>query len=300
MGKLGGMELNYHSDLDIIFVYEGEGETRPVEGTDADRFRGLTNPEYFSRLAQRIISVLTLMTREGYVYQIDTRLRPSGNQGPLVTSLPAFERYHCSSAQMWERQALTKARVVAGSPAFAGRIEELIRRLVFERPLAGNLREEIYRLRGRMETEIAREGADHLNIKTGRGGMVDVEFLAQYLQLRHGAEHPNLRRTNTLGILQSLLDEGLLTETDYDALVGGYKFLRRLENKLRLIHDQSINELSGERAYLIKLARRLGYTDRPLSPDKVLMEDYRQVTGRIREIFERFLGPDQAPGPQQR
>jgi glutamate-ammonia-ligase adenylyltransferase len=295
MGKLGGMELNYHSDLDIIFVYEGEGETRPVAGTDKERFRELTNPEYFSRLAQRVISVLTLITREGYVYQIDTRLRPSGNQGPLVTSLPAFERYHRSSAQLWERQALTKARVVVGSPAFAGRIEELIGQLVFERPLAGDLKEEIYRLRGRMETEIAREGADHLNIKTGRGGMVDVEFLAQYLQLRHGQECPSLRQTNTLGILQALLDEGLLTETDHESLAGGYKFLRRLENKLRLIHDQSINELSGERAYLIKLARRLGYADRPLSPDKVLLEDYRQVTGKIREIFERFLGPDQAP-----
>ncbi len=190
MGKLGGMEINYHSDLDIIFIYQGEGETRPVAGSEAERFRPLSNPEYFARLAQRVISVLTLVTREGYVYQIDTRLRPSGNQGPLVTSLDAFERYHRQSAQLWERQALTKARVVAGPQALARQITELIRQIVYESPLPPGLREEIHRLRARMETEIARESAEHFNIKTGRGGMVDVEFLVQYLQLRHGAEYP--------------------------------------------------------------------------------------------------------------
>ncbi len=291
MGKLGGMELNYHSDLDIIFIYEGEGETRPVPGTDPERFRQQSNQEYFSRLAQRIISVLTLMTREGYVYQIDTRLRPSGNQGPLVTSLPAYQRYHESSAQLWERQALTKARVVTGPPDFARRIEALNRSIVYERPLPAGLREEIYRLRARMEAEIAREGAAHLNIKTGRGGMVDVEFLAQYLQLLHGGERPTLRETNTLKTLQALQVEGLLEENDFTVLTGGYKFLRRLENKLRLVHDQSINELSADRAYLVKLARRLGYPDRPRRPDEVFLEDYRLVTEKIRAVFDRFLGP---------
>jgi glutamate-ammonia-ligase adenylyltransferase len=291
MGKLGGMELNYHSDLDIIFIHEGDGETRPVDGTDPQRFRGMTNQEYFSRLAQRVISVLTLMTREGYVYQIDTRLRPSGNQGPLVTSLPAYARYHQGPAQLWERQALTKARVVAAPEAFARRIEALNRRLIFERPVAPGLKEEIFRLRGRMETEIARENAAHLNIKTGRGGMVDVEFLAQYLQLLHGAGRPSLRQSNTLGILRALKNEGLLSEADHTVLRRGYKFLRRLENKLRLVHDQSINELSGERAYLVKLARRLGYPEHVKRPDEALMEDYRRVTENIRAVFDRFLGP---------
>jgi glutamate-ammonia-ligase adenylyltransferase len=293
MGKLGGMELNYHSDLDIIFIYEGEGENRPVAGTDPDRFRPQTNQEYFSRLAQRIISVLTLITREGYLYQIDTRLRPSGNQGPLVTSLPAYERYHQSSAQLWERQALTKARVVAGPPPFARRIAELNRHIVYQRPLPPELRTEICRLRNRMEVEIAKEGEDHFNIKTGRGGMVDVEFIAQYLQLRYGADRPALQENNTLRSLEALKGEGILTGPDYMALADGYKFLRRLENRLRLVHDQSINELSGDRAYLVKLARRLGYPERPRRPDEVFLEDYRAVTRRIRDIFNRILCPEQ-------
>ncbi len=294
MGKLGGRELNYHSDLDIIFIYEGDGETRPAPGCDAERFREQTNPEYFSRLAQRTISVLTLMTREGTVYQIDTRLRPSGNQGPLVTSLAAFERYHEASAQLWERQALTKARSVVGPDALAGRIDRLIGCCVYQRPLPAGLKEEIYRLRGRMEAEIAREGEEHYNIKTGRGGMVDVEFVVQYLQLLHGGTHPALRTTNTLQALQRLQEEGLLSQATYTALEGGYKFLRRVENRLRLVHDQSINELSGDRTYLLRLARRLGYPDRPRHPADVFLEDYHRTTEEIRRVFEQYLGPGTA------
>ncbi len=289
MGKLGGAELNYHSDLDIIFIYEGEGENRPVEGTDPERFRSLTNPEYFARLAQRVISVLTLMTREGCVYQIDTRLRPSGNQGPLVTSLAAYRRYHQDTAQVWERQALTKARVVAGPTDFAARIEALNQELVYERPVPEGLAEEIARLRGRMETEIAKEGAETFNIKTGRGGMVDVEFLVQYLQLLHGGTKPALRQNGTMKALDELHREKLLDEADYQALSSGYQFLRRLENKLRILHDHSISELSGERDYLAKLARRLGYPDRPRRPEQVFLEDYREVTEKIRAVFDRHL-----------
>ncbi len=296
MGKQGGMELNYHSDLDIIFIYEGEGETRPVAGTEADRFKQQSNPEYFSRLAQRIISVLTLMTREGFVYQIDTRLRPSGNQGPLVTSLAAYERYHESSAALWERQALTKARVVLGPERLTKRIEELNRQFVYEKPVPEGLKEEICRLRARMETEIARENEGHFNIKTGRGGMVDVEFIVQYLQILHGRNYPGLRNNNTLQALNALHQEGLLDEEDLNALESGYKFLRRLENRLRLVHDQSINELSGEPGYLLKLARRLGYPDRPRRPDEVFLEEYRVVTEKIRAIFDRLLETKEPEG----
>ncbi|MFA7534928.1 MAG: bifunctional [glutamate--ammonia ligase]-adenylyl-L-tyrosine phosphorylase/[glutamate--ammonia-ligase] adenylyltransferase [Desulfuromonadales bacterium] len=292
MGKLGGMELNYHSDLDIIFIYEGEGETRPAAGTEPERFRPQSNPEYFARLAQRIISVLTLMTREGYVYQIDTRLRPSGNQGPLVTSLAAFERYHTQSAQLWERQALTKARVVVGPEPLARRIGELVRQIVFERPLPAGSKEEIYRLRARMESEIARESSEGFNIKTGRGGLVDVEFLSQYLQLLHGAEHPRLQASNTLKILAALRDAGLLAAADFTVLDNGYRFLRRVENRLRLVHDQSISQLSGDRAYLVRLARRLGYPERPRRPDEAFLDEYRQTTEKIRAVFDRFIAPE--------
>ncbi len=291
MGKLGGMELNYHSDLDIIFIYEGDGKTRPTTGTDSTRFRPQTNQQYFARLAQRIISILTVMTQEGHVYEIDTRLRPSGNQGPLVTSLPAYREYHKGSAAPWERQALIKARVVAGPKALADSYDALTAEIVYEQPLPENLAEEIYRLRQRMEKELGREDAQHRNIKTGRGGMVDVEFIAQYLQLRHGKETKSLRCRNTVETLESLRNENLISEIDCENLVSGYKFLRRLENKLRLVHDQSINQLTSEPAYIAKLARHLGYPDSTGHPEHFFKEEYTKTTQTIRDVFERILNP---------
>ena len=290
-GKLGGMELNYHSDLDIIFIYEDEGETQPVEGTDPNRFKAMGNQQYFARLAQRIISVLTLMTKEGYVYQIDTRLRPSGNQGPLVTSLPAYREYHEKTAAPWERQALIKARVSAGSGSLDKKFDELTEQIVYDRPLPENLQDEIYRLRQRMEKEIGRETEQQLNIKTGRGGMVDVEFLVQYLQLKHGYAFPSIRCRNTLDALSALHKESLLTNAEYLSLSFGYKFLRRLENKLRLVHDQSINELSSDSSSLTKLAKHLGYPDKPRPAADAFYDEYASITQKIRTVFDLYLKP---------
>lgn len=293
MGKLGGLELNYHSDLDIIFIYDSEGCTRPIAGTDPARFRELSNHEYFAKLAQRIITALTLVTREGAVYEIDTRLRPSGNQGPLVTSFSAFKRYHQESAQPWERQAMTKARVVCAPEEFGGRLQQLISELAFDRPVPDNLQSEIYRLRRRMEKEIAKETEEHFNIKTGRGGMVDVEFIAQYLQLRYARQIKDLWQQNTLEILRVLAKNDILHVSEAERLINGYKFLRRLENRLRLLHDQSINELSLEAKSLRKVARRLGYGKKGLVPEKEFLEEYHSVTNEIRSLFEMYLNPHQ-------
>ncbi|WP_303720912.1 bifunctional [glutamate--ammonia ligase]-adenylyl-L-tyrosine phosphorylase/[glutamate--ammonia-ligase] adenylyltransferase [Malonomonas rubra] len=293
MGKLGGWELNYHSDLDIIFIYDSEGQTRPAAGTDPVRFRQLSNHEYFAKLAQRIITALTLVTREGTVYEIDTRLRPSGNQGPLVTSYSAFKRYHRETAQPWERQAMTKARVVCGPPEFAGRLQQLISELAFDRPMPDNLQSEIYRLRSRMEKEIAKETEAHFNIKTGRGGMVDVEFIAQYLQLRYARQIKALWQQNTLEVLRVLAQNDILHTSEAKQLINGYKFLRRLENKLRLLHDQSINELAGDQKSLRKITRSLGYGEKGLVPEKEFLEQYHLVTEGIRQLFENYLNPHQ-------
>ncbi|SEA76923.1 glutamate-ammonia-ligase adenylyltransferase [Desulfuromusa kysingii] len=292
MGKLGGLELNYHSDLDIIFIYEEEGETRPVAETSPERFKKISNREYFSKLAQRIITILTLVTREGAVYKIDTRLRPSGNQGPLVSSFSAFKLYHRESAQPWERQAMTKARVVCGPAEFSEQLQNIITRLTFERPLPDNLQSEIYRLRRRMEQEGAREGDDHFNIKTGRGGMVDVEFITQYLQLLHAGDIEGLRRQNTISLLECLAANDILPKVDADVLISGYKFLRRLENKLRLLYDQSINELSAHNRGFRKAAYSLGYNGSEREREQAFLEEYQELTGKIRHLLDKYLKPE--------
>jgi len=282
MGKLGGSELNYHSDLDIIFVYDHQGTTSGE--------KKISNHEYFAKLAQKIISILTMQTREGYVYKIDTRLRPSGNAGPLVTSLDSFLDYHRKEAQVWERQALTKARVVLGDEVLADQLHSVIRHTVYGFSIDDDGRGEIHRLRMRMENELARESGGSYNIKTGRGGMVDVEFAVQYLQLKYGCRYPELRSTSTIVALKEVKTLGLVSAADAETLLSGYKFLRKLENRLRIIHDYSSNDLSGQRSYLNKLARRLGYDSALKNPGTVLICDYEETTGRIRDCYDRILG----------
>lgn len=282
MGKLGGEELNYHSDLDIIFIYDHQGTT--------DGERQISNHEYFAKLAQKLILILSTTTREGYVYKLDTRLRPSGNAGPLVTSLESFLSYHRTEAQIWERQAMAKARVVIGVPTLRSSIDAVIRQMVYGASLGDDGRQEIHRLRMRMETEIAKETAGSYNIKTGRGGMVDVEFIAQYLQLRHGQHFPELRTQSTVVALKEIQTLGIISSEDAEALISGYKFLRKLENRLRLLHDHSINDLTGDQRYLDKLARRLAYDPQLRHPGKVLLKDYEATTEAIRDVYERILG----------
>ncbi|MCL2760513.1 MAG: bifunctional [glutamate--ammonia ligase]-adenylyl-L-tyrosine phosphorylase/[glutamate--ammonia-ligase] adenylyltransferase [Desulfuromonadales bacterium] len=279
MGKMGGRELNYHSDLDIIYIFDNQGYT--------DGEKEISNHEYFAKLGQKIIAVLTTLTREGYVYKLDTRLRPSGNAGPLVTSLETFKEYHKNEAAIWERQALTKARVVFGNNNLKNEIEKVIEQTVYGCSIDKSGAEEIYRLRMRIENEIARESDKNYNIKTGRGGMVDVEFIVQYLQLKCGHEQHSIRSTNTLIALKNISESGIINNEDAETLISGYKFLRKLENRLRIIHDYSINDLGGTREYLDKLALKLGYNPKLRHPGEALIKEYEETRETIRDIFEK-------------
>jgi glutamate-ammonia-ligase adenylyltransferase len=281
---MGGFELNYHSDLDIIYIYDQQGTT--------DGEKPITNHEYFAKLGQKIISILSTQTREGYVYKIDTRLRPSGNAGPLVTSLGSFRTYHADEAQVWERQALTKARVVIGRPDLKNELEKILTTTVYGATAGDEERKEIRRLRMRMENELAKETKGSYNIKTGRGGIVDVEFIVQYLQLKFGSEFDAVRSTSTVVALKAFRQARLIADGDAETLLAGYKFLRRLENRLRIIHDYSMNDLSGSPGYLDKLARRLGYDPKLRHPGELFMADYEKTTTAIRDCFDRVFGEE--------
>ncbi|TLN02791.1 bifunctional [glutamate--ammonia ligase]-adenylyl-L-tyrosine phosphorylase/[glutamate--ammonia-ligase] adenylyltransferase, partial [bacterium] len=286
MGKFGGAELNYHSDLDIIYVYDHQGNTNGE--------RRISNREYFAKLGQKIILILSTPTREGYAYKIDTRLRPSGNAGPLVTSLESFESYHREESQVWERQALTKARLVHGEGPLRESIEKVVSETVYGSSADEEVRGEIHRLRMRMEHELARETAGSYNIKTGRGGMVDVEFVVQYLQLKYGRDYPDFRSVATLEALKAIRTASLLSEEDFLTLHDGYTFLRHLENRLRLIHDYSMNALGGSISYLNRLARRLGYEEKLRNPGESLMADYGRITTGVRQVYDRVFGVEVA------
>jgi glutamate-ammonia-ligase adenylyltransferase len=284
LGKLGGQELGYHSDLDLLFVYPGEGDGETAGGS-----RGtLSAREYYAKLAQRFLAFLQMHLREGRLYAIDARLRPSGNQGMLVVSERAFRLHHESRAQLWERQALIKARGAAGDAVFSQALLSQVRdRLVYQRPLPPSAGQEIHRLRERMEHELSGESDVSYNPKTGRGGLVDVEFATQFLQLREGHRAAELRQTNTLKALEALTQMGHLSRTDAASLSLGYLFLRRTETRLRIIHGESMVRLPTQGRSLQTLARRLGYLG-SRGPAQFL-DDYRAHREEVRSVYMRIL-----------
>lgn len=241
----------------------------------------------FHQGGTRLISVLQVQTREGYVYKIDTRLRPSGRSGSLVSSCAAFARYHQTSSQLWERQALIKARAVAGDPAIKSQVDEMLEQFTYRAEIDAGGVAEIDHLRARMEQELARESGSRFNIKTGRGGIVDIEFLVQMLQLRYGQHHPALRQRATLPALDALHTCGILPTDDFQLLSHGYRFLRTLENRLRIERDQPVEALESSDGQLFSVARRLGYEGKTAAD--LLLTEYQRQREAIRACYTRWF-----------
>ncbi len=273
MGKMGGAEMNYSSDLDMIFIYEGSENSR----------------EYFTRVAQRMIMVLTSPTGEGVLYRIDMRLRPSGQAGPLVTTFDAFEAYHRERSMVWEQQAMTKARWVAGDEDFREKVSDLIVDLTYGRPFGLDGLDEIVRVRGRMEEEIAREGkGDHYDIKAGFGGLVDVEFAVQVLQLAHGGAIESLRTPTTVEALDAMSNAGLVNEKQYNILRRAYLFYREIENRSQIYQDRSDPRIPKDVRKARPLARRLGYQNNDEGAVRFLDEVVR-TRKAVRQGFEEIV-----------
>jgi glutamate-ammonia-ligase adenylyltransferase len=286
-GKLGGRELDYNSDLDLIFVYNA--------GPEAQSRSGLPAHEFYVRVGQKLLTYLSAPTEEGIAYKIDMQLRPSGKAGPLVSSLDAFREYHKTSSQLWERQALIKTRHVAGDLKLGKEVERIAAAFAYGRGLERDEVGEIHYLRMRMERELAREDETRFNLKKGRGGLVDIEFLTQMLQLEHAHRHPKLRRRETLAALGALHDSKILKPPEYRLLSEGYLFLRRLDHRLRLERDQSIDAFEAEPARLESIAQALGYgaggrgkNFRANSGNR-LLRDYQARREKIRACYERFF-----------
>ncbi|HVU01977.1 MAG TPA: bifunctional [glutamate--ammonia ligase]-adenylyl-L-tyrosine phosphorylase/[glutamate--ammonia-ligase] adenylyltransferase [Polyangiaceae bacterium] len=293
VGKLGGGDIGYGSDLDVLFIYDDE---KTPEEQHA--------PEHFSRLAQRMIRLISEPHAVGPGYELDTRLRPSGSHGLLVTSLPAFARYHGvpldgsdaeperltvrSSGAAWERQALLRARFCAGDAALGARAIALAHVAAYERgaPPA----EELHHLRLRLEVEHGRERPGRFDFKVGRGGLLDVEFAAQWLQMRHGRD-PRVRTTDVVGALHQLQDSGYLSRAAFESLRDGYLFLRRLEQRIRVVHGTNATVVDSTAAGLAKLARRMGIFGTPdQSEGEALLEAYADFTEEIRRTYLEVLG----------
>ncbi len=291
LGKLGGHELRYSSDLDIIFINDSAGE-------ETDGPRVVSSREFFAKVAQQIITILSTPTREGIIFKVDTRLRPSGNAGPLVTTRDALLRYHREVAEVWERQPMLKARFVCGSEDLGREVLEELHNIVFSRGADRHDIAELYRIRGRMEREIAKETPDKLNIKTGYGGMVDIEFLIQTLQLQKGGTTPALRTPNTLEGIEKILEERALPPETCTTLREDYTFYILMENRLRILQNRAEGELIRGTRTLTTLARALGYAGE--EPSERLMEEYTKRARRVRDIYMQFMEGGKKEDPHSR
>jgi glutamate-ammonia-ligase adenylyltransferase len=247
LGKLGGREISYHSDLDLLLVYAEDGTTE----------KGEAHQLYFTELAQRAIRTASAMGPMGRLYAVDMRLRPTGKSGSLVLPLSEFNRYFAGPAcQLWERMALTRARVVCGEPEFALAARDALRAAALGREWCPAVVEEARAMRAKLEAT-----APPRSLKRAAGGLVDVEFAVQVLQLKHGRERPEVMEPNVWAALDALAAAGALPAEHAAPLREGYTFLRAVEARLRIVTDRPLTELPDASDDLAKLARRLGYGD---------------------------------------
>jgi glutamate-ammonia-ligase adenylyltransferase len=249
LGKLGGNELNFSSDVDLLFVYEEDGEMR------IPRERIHTRHELYCRISEFVVRSLTEHTEEGHLYRVDMRLRPDGGVGPLAMSRAAYRAYYESRGELWERQMLTKARVAAGLQQTG---EALLRDLlpfVYPRSIHVSPMEEVAAMKARIETRLS----GGINVKLGVGGIRDVEFIVQALQLLNGGQHEALRRTGTLPGLDALVNSRLLSAQEGRTLSEAYTFFRLVEHRLQLLHGRQTHSLPKSKSEISLLARRLEF-----------------------------------------
>jgi [glutamine synthetase] adenylyltransferase / [glutamine synthetase]-adenylyl-L-tyrosine phosphorylase len=262
-GKLGGLELGYGSDLDLVFVHDASGEIQRTEGP-ASIEAGMM----FVRMTRRIVHLLTTPTGAGVLYEVDTRLRPSGKGGLLVTSLNAFEAYQRERAWTWEHQALLRARAVAGEPRVRAAFERLRVRLLVEAVRRESLRTEVAEMRERMRSELSAGTAELFDLKQDAGGVADVEFLVQYLVLQNAAERPELLRwPDNMRQIEDLRDAGLLSAADSALLHEAYLEFRQRLHRLALVNARGlvpVAEIAPLRDRVRALWRRIMESRAPL------------------------------------
>jgi [glutamine synthetase] adenylyltransferase / [glutamine synthetase]-adenylyl-L-tyrosine phosphorylase len=285
MGKLGGEELNYSSDIDVIFLYGDDGAINPA----------FTYHEFFTRLAEKITASFAQASPAGPLFRIDIRLRPEGAAGPLVRSLESMENYYAGYGETWERMALIKARRVAGSDELFYEFAHRLQPFIYPRSLSPDTLDEIGAIKGRIERELLDEAEVRLNLKLGRGGIREIEFVTQALQLLHGARHAFLQERNTLKALRALRQLDFIDARDLEALSGAYRFLRDAEHRLQIAGEEQTHTLPEPGPALERLARSLGFSGE--GEFDAALDQHRNT---VRAIFEKFFQSRMEIAPQQR
>lgn len=280
MGKLGGGELNFSSDIDLIFVYPENGQTRGGR-------RELDNAQFFTRLGQRLIKVLDQLTPDGFVYRVDMRLRPFGDSGPLVLSFAAMEDYYQEQGRDWERYAMVKARPMGDTDdAYSRELSALLRPFVFRRYIDFSVIQSLRNMKSMIAREVRRRDVRN-NIKLGAGGIREIEFITQVFQLIRGGREPELQARALLPTLQRIGGLGLLPQAQVDELSASYLYLRRVENLLQAIADEQTQTLPDDELGRARLAWGMGASDWGH-----LQQTLNHHMLAVRRVFDDLIGDD--------
>lgn len=258
MGKLGGYELNVSSDIDLIFCYAEDGETQITDSTQ----RSLSNHEYFSRLGKKLIAAISEVTEDGYSFRVDMALRPNGASGPLVASFNMIEEYFLIQGREWERYAWVKARAMTGDTDDIAALEKIIRPFVYRRYLDYGAIDSLRSMHGQIRAEVVRQESKHPersnNVKLGRGGIREVEFLAQVFQLIRGGRDASLRDRSTRLTLHTLAEKGIMEAPVIEKLLVSYTFLRNLEHRLQYLDDAQTHTFPAREEDQQRIAQMMG------------------------------------------
>jgi glutamate-ammonia-ligase adenylyltransferase len=297
MGKGGGGELNVSSDLDLVFVYDAEGNTQPASDTVAGS-RSIGNQEFFERLGRSLIAALSESTADGFVFRVDMRLRPNGDSGPLVVSCAMLEEYLTRQGREWERFAWLKGRVIS-EPVLAERasfdrqlaaLDACVHPFVYRRYLDFNAIGALRELHAKIRRQTSRHDQARHHVKLGRGGIREVEFIVQTFQVMRGGRDARLRSRSTLSTLEALGDLGLLPTEESRALADSYRFLRRLEHALQYVDDAQTHWIPPAGPMREQVACLLGMVD-----GGELIQRYLEHSGRVAAVFDRiFAAPARA------
>ncbi|MGD8107835.1 bifunctional [glutamate--ammonia ligase]-adenylyl-L-tyrosine phosphorylase/[glutamate--ammonia-ligase] adenylyltransferase [Pantoea sp. FN0302] len=280
MGKLGGGELNFSSDIDLIFVWPENGSTRGGR-------RELDNAQFFTRLGQRLIKVLDQPTADGFVYRVDMRLRPFGDSGPLVLSFAALEDYYQEQGRDWERYAMVKARLMGNSEdRWSQELQQMLRPFIYRRYIDFSVIQSLRNMKGMIAREVRRRGLKD-NIKLGAGGIRESEFIVQVFQLIRGGRERTLQQRSLLPTLCAIEELHLLTQPQVSALREAYLFLRRLENLLQSIADEQTQTLPTDALNQARLAWAMGFESWT-----ALHQALEEQMAQVRLIFNELIGED--------
>jgi glutamate-ammonia-ligase adenylyltransferase len=264
MGKLGGGELNVSSDIDLIFVYAEDGETLT---TTPDQ-RSLSNHEFFVRLGKKLIGALSEITEDGFTFRVDMALRPNGASGPLVASFGMVEEYLLVQGREWERYAWVKARAITGRADDIAVLDKIVQPFVYRRYLDFGAIEAMRNMHAQIRAEVVRQETRHPdrsnNVKLGRGGIREIEFLSQVFQMIRGGRDADLRDRSTRATLRTLADKLLLNPTVVDQLLEAYTFLRNLEHRLQYLDDAQTHNMPANEADRLTAAKMMGFADTAL------------------------------------